>query len=162
MATTGVGRDTPGAVSLLWGRQSRTPLVDDDRGALYFSIVAPLSPERRRLAEGGTRWILGIPFRKVSISSFIEDTDPPRYYVHFGQSLPSGPIPPDRLTPSSEQEGAVPDVAPLASAEALLCASLSGLGLTSGRRAGKVTLQRPWIAPRARFAANSMPLIADL
>jgi hypothetical protein len=44
-----------------------------------------------------TRPYDGFPAGSVGMITAIEDADPPRYYVHFGQSLPSGPIPQNRF-----------------------------------------------------------------
>jgi hypothetical protein len=39
----------------------------------------------------------GLPAGSVGMITGIEDTDLPRYHVYFGPSLPSGPIPQNRL-----------------------------------------------------------------
>ena len=39
----------------------------------------------------------GIPAGSVGVITAVEATTPPRYHVHFGDSLPSGPIPENRL-----------------------------------------------------------------
>ena len=44
-----------------------------------------------------TRPYHGLPEGSVGMITALEDTDPPRYHVYFGQSLPRGPIPQNRL-----------------------------------------------------------------
>ena len=44
-----------------------------------------------------TRPYHGLPLGSIGMSTAVEATDPPRSLVHFGPSLPSGPIPQYRL-----------------------------------------------------------------
>jgi hypothetical protein len=46
-----------------------------------------------------TRPYDGIPEGSVGMVIAVEASDPPCYHVHFGWSLPNGPIPQDRLAP---------------------------------------------------------------
>jgi hypothetical protein len=54
-----------------------------------------------------TRPYHGLPVGSVGMITAVEDTNPPRYHVHFGQSLPSGPIPQNhfaRLKPAKPND----------------------------------------------------------
>ena len=44
-----------------------------------------------------TRPYHGIPAGSVGVITAVEATAPPRYYAQFGQSMPLGPIPQNRL-----------------------------------------------------------------